>query len=431
MWPRAFVVQVFTILLLVVQPTTAGSFPDAAPRSEGGRVPHLVRSVTVDGGENGQDEARGLSVADDGTVYVTGYVTVAGQGRNIWLAKYDRTLAFLDSVTINGPADGDDEGYTVAFDESGFVYLVGYQSEVGEQHNIWVGKFDSDLTLLDDLTINGSENDDDDAYGVLFDEVTGHLYVAGTLREVGEGANIWLATFNTDLVLQDGPTILNGPIDNTDKARFMTFDDSRHLFVSGSMTQAVTDYDIWIGKFNDDLSFVDHVVVAGPTTDEDKGYGIVFEPPDSVIVTGTMIEPNESYNIWMAKYDTDLNPVDSYTINGPVDDEDVAYMMARDPAGRIFHSGTYTEVDGGSNIWLAEFDSEIELKGWTTVDGPAGGYDTGISVAIGPLGDLYVSAVVSDATEGLNIWIGRFDVTTVFADGFESGDTFEWSATIP
>ncbi len=106
---------------------------------------------------------------------------------------------------------------------------------------------------------------------------------------------------------------MNGPVgDDTDKARFMAFDDTRHLFVSGSMSQAMTDYDIWIGKFEDDLDFVKQVMVAGPTTDEDKGYGIVFDGSDTIFVTGTMIETDESYNIWMAKYDTDLNPLDCH-----------------------------------------------------------------------------------------------------------------------
>jgi hypothetical protein len=390
----------------------------------------LLHSVTVDSGEGSNDEARGIAIGNDGNIYVTGYVTRAGNGRDIWLAKYDKNLVYLDSVVVNGTANGDDEGYTMAFDSDGYLYLVGYMTEAGENNNIWLGKFNSDLVLQDDITLSGSENDADDGYGILFDENTGNLYVAGTLREIGEGANIFLGIFDTDLVLQDS-IVLNGSINDTDKARFMTFDDSRHLFVSGSVTQAVTDYDIWIGKFQEDLTFVDEVIVAGPTNDEDKGYGIVFDGTDTVFVTGTMIEPGESYNIWMAAYDTDLDLLDSLTINGPVDGEDVAYLMTMDDRGRLFHTGVYTEVDGGSNVWVARFNTELELEAWTTLDGPAGGYDTGVGLVNGPDNDLYVSAVVSDPLEGLNIWIGHYDVSILFTDGFESGDTSSWSSMVP
>ena len=390
----------------------------------------LLHSVTVDSGEDGNDEARGITIGIDGNIYVTGYVTRAGNGRDIWLAKYDKNLVYLDSVIVNGTANGDDEGYTMAFDGDGYLYLVGYMTEAGENNNIWLGKFNSDLVLQDDITLSGSENDADDGYGILFDEVTGNLYVAGTLREIGQGANIFLGIFDTNLVLQDS-IILNGIINDTDKARFMVFDDSRHLFVSGSVTQAVTDYDIWIGKFQEDLTFVDEVIVAGPTTDEDKGYGIVFDGSDTVFVTGTMIEPGESYNIWMAAYDTDLNLLDSLTINGPVNGEDVAYLMTMDDRGRLFHTGVYSEVDGGSNVWVARFNTELDLEAWTTLDGPAGGYDTGVGLVTGPDDDLYVSAVVSDPLEGFNIWIGHYDVSALFADGFESGDTSGWSSMTP
>jgi len=431
MWPRAVVVSILAIQLLMLPALAADPLPEAIPLPVEGDVFHVLQSVTVDGGENGNDEARGISVAADGTVYVTGYVTVAGQGRNIWLGKYSRELVYQDSVTVNGPADGDDEGYTIAFDQTGNLYLVGYMTEAGEAHNIWLGKFDLDLGLLDQITVNGTDNDNDDAYGILFDSVSGNLYLAGTVRETGQGANIWLAIYDTDLDLVDDFT-RNGPVDDTDKARFMAFDDTRHLFVSGSMTEDLSrDYDIWIGKFKDDLTFIDDVTVAGPTTDEDKGYGIVFDGSDTLFVTGTMIETNESYNVWMAKLDTDLTVIDELTINGSEDGEDVAYMMTKGPSGRLYHTGTFTEAVGGSNIWLARFDPALNLEAWVTVDGPASGFDTGVGVAMGDNYDLYVSAIVSDPLEGLNIWIGHYDVSTAFADGFETGDTSSWSSATP
>jgi hypothetical protein len=358
-------------------------------------------------------------------------VTVAGHGRDIWLVKYDADLVLQDSVTVNGTANGDDEGYTVAFDGDGSIYLVGYMTGAAIGHDIWLGTFDADLELVDHTTVNGSENGDDDGYGILFDEVSGNLYVAGTVRETGEGANIWLAIYDTDLV-QLEEFKLNGPVDDTDKARFMAFDGQRHLFVSGSITENLDrDYDIWIGKFEDDLTFIDDLVVAGPTTEEGKGYGVVFGTTGTLFVTGTLAEPGEGWNIWMAEVDTGLNLLQSLTIKGPAYGEDVAYMMDADEAGNLYHAGVCTEPDGGSNIWLARFDTDLELEAWTTEDGPAGGYDTGVGIAVGPDHDLFVSAVVTSSAGDLDIWIGRYAIGLVFADGFESGGSLQWSTTVP
>ena len=429
MWPRGVVVPILVITSLVA-PSSAQAGSEVTAVSGEGNGFHLVNSVTVDGGENGNDEARGISVAADGTVFATGYVTVTGQGRNIWLGKYSENLVYQDSVTVNGAANGDDEGYTIVFDPSGNLYLVGYMTTAGEGHDIWLGKFDSDLVLVDSITVTGPGTDHDDGYGILYDSVSGNLYLAGTVRVSGEDANIWLAIYDTDLDLVKAIT-MNGPVDETDKARFLTFDDTRHLFVSGSMTDDLSrDYAIWIGKFEDDLTFVDDVTIDGPTTEEDKGYGIAFDGTDTIFVTGTMIETDESYNIWMAKLDTDLTILDQLTINGPVDGEDVAYLMQLGPSGRLYHTGTYTENVGGTNIWLARFGPSIDLEAWVTLDGPAGGYDTGIGVAVGNKNDLYVSAIVSDPVEGFNMWFGRFDLSAIFVDGFESGNPSAWSDAV-
>ncbi len=112
----------------------------------------ILQSVTIDSGESGLDEGRGVSIGPDDNLYITGYVTRAGNGRDIWLAKYDLDLGYIDSIVINGPANGDDEGYTMAFDDDGFLYVVGYMTEVGEYHDIWLGKFNLDLVFQNQWT---------------------------------------------------------------------------------------------------------------------------------------------------------------------------------------------------------------------------------------------------------------------------------------
>ncbi|UCH00969.1 MAG: SBBP repeat-containing protein, partial [Deltaproteobacteria bacterium] len=157
----------------------------------------IVSSISVDGGANEADEARGIALDEDGNLYATGYVTVNGN-RNIWLAKYDANLILQESIVVDGPANGEDVGYVIALDGSGYVYVVGYMTETGEGHNIWLAKYDTDLILQKQITVNGSANDTDEGYGILFDG-SGTLYVTGTLTEPGEGYNIWIAKYDMDL----------------------------------------------------------------------------------------------------------------------------------------------------------------------------------------------------------------------------------------
>jgi hypothetical protein len=50
---------------------------------------------------------------------------------------------------------------------------------------------------------------------------------------------------------------------------------------------------------------------------------------------------------------------------------------------------------------------------------------------VGNNNDLYVSAIISDPVEDFNMWFGRFDISTIFVDDFESGSTGDWSSTNP
>ncbi len=62
----------------------------------------LLNSITIDGGYNLGDEARGVSVDSSGNIFLAGYITVPGQGRDIFLARYNEDLVEQDSVTVNG-----------------------------------------------------------------------------------------------------------------------------------------------------------------------------------------------------------------------------------------------------------------------------------------------------------------------------------------
>ena len=364
------------------------------------------KSLNIDGGSKGDDAAYGFIFDKDGNIYITGFVTVPGEDRNIWLAKYDSEMNLITDTIINGSADGEDTGYVFALDENDNLFIIGYMTETGEDHNIWIAKYDLDLHFKKQITVNGSKGETDDGYGILYDG-NGYLYAAGTIRETKGENNIWIAKYDTDLNLEKSITI-NRTADNTDKARFMVLDGKGHLFVSGSVTQEVSEYDIWIGKFDTDLNLLVDTVVAGPVAgEEDKGYGICLDEYGILYCTGTLTEPGQGYNIWLAKYDTNLNQIDYITRDGPLHGEDVAYLMVMDEAGYLYLTGVYTEPTGNENVWIGIYNRDLQLLSETTVNGSANAYDSGIGIACRP-DEIYVSGFLTEATEGGNIWFTRY-----------------------
>ncbi|MBN1330156.1 MAG: hypothetical protein JXA54_11840 [Candidatus Heimdallarchaeota archaeon] len=250
-------------------------------------------------------------------------------------------------------------------------------------------------------------SDTDEGYGIIYDGST-YLYIAGTIT-TSTGYDIYVGKLSKELAIVDY-FILNGPSNNTDKARFLVLDDLGYLYVSGSINNPGTHYDIWLGKLDSNLNLIANQSIAGSTSGEDKGYGLLIDNFGVIYIVGTMTEVGEGYNIWLAKYTNDLVLLKNITYNGPVNGEDVAYTIMFGEDSYFYLVGVYSEILGGSNILVAKFSTQLELKCYITVNGHNDEYDTGYGIIEGVGKTFYVSGFISDEFEGGNIWLAHYEI---------------------
>ncbi|UCC18329.1 MAG: hypothetical protein JSV62_09450 [Promethearchaeota archaeon] len=367
----------------------------------------LIKSTNIDGPANDADGAIGMVMDEDGYLYVTGYITIPGQGKDIWLAKFDQDLNMMKNNSINGLANGDDVGYTLVFDENNSLFLLGYLDQGGTGNDIFLARFNStDLSMEKATMINGPASGTDDGYGILYNPGDKNIYIAGTVEDPIEGQNIYLAKFYTNLTLIKN-VMFNGPSSSTDKGRFLALDSSGNLYVSGSKSRAGTGYDMWLGKFDTNFTLINEIIIAGPTSGEDKGYGIVIDS-DIIYLAGTINHSSQGFNIFLAKFDNNLNQLKNVTLNGPLNGEDVAYSLILDRNDNLILTGVYSESPGDSNIWVGIYNSQLNLLTYDTVDGSSHGYDTGYGVILGTTNNFYVSGFVDEPLENTNIWIAQY-----------------------
>ncbi len=154
----------------------------------------LLWADVVDSGAGASaDNAFAIAVGP-AEVYAAGVLDTAGQDGNIWLRKYSLAGAVLWTRTVNGPASGLDYAMGVTVDRAGGVWVTGFVNVAGQGRNVWVAKYDSNGNLLWTDTFNGAANGNDQGSDVLIRGAA--LYVAGSETVAGQGTNLWLRKYD-------------------------------------------------------------------------------------------------------------------------------------------------------------------------------------------------------------------------------------------
>jgi len=364
----------------------------------------LPSSTTFNGSGNGYDEGYGIATDSSGNVWIAGWVN--GPSKDIWVAKYNSSLVLQASATFNGSANNVDTGYGIATDSSGNVWVTGSLLNVGSEFdNIWVAKYNSSLVLQASATINGSSNSSDRGQGITTDS-SGNVWVTGQIDE-NTGDNIWVAKYNSSLVLQASATI-NGSGIAFDQGTGITTDSSDNVWVTGSVNETSEADNIWIAKYNSSLVLQASATINGSGNTNDSGQGITTDSSGNVWVTGSVNETSEGSNIWVAKYNSSLVLQASATINGSGNTNDYGTGIARDSSGNVWVTGWVFETSGDNNILVAQYNSLLVLQASATFNGSLDNVDRGYGIAADSSGNVWVTGGLSELSGGTNIWLGKF-----------------------
>ncbi|MBA7519179.1 hypothetical protein ES705_11254 [subsurface metagenome] len=165
-----------------------------------------VWTQTYNGPDNDDDYGFGIAVDGSGNVYLAGSEFVTEELLNIWVRKYNSDGNEVWTQTYNGTYNGNDYGFGITVDGSGNVYVIGLEWVSGESNNIWVRKYDSDGDEVWTQTYNGAADESDEGWGIAVDG-SGNVYVTGCESDAGlwkiwvgkydsEGTKVWTQTYN-------------------------------------------------------------------------------------------------------------------------------------------------------------------------------------------------------------------------------------------
>ncbi|MFH1957305.1 MAG: right-handed parallel beta-helix repeat-containing protein, partial [bacterium] len=366
----------------------------------------LQSSITV-GGSN--SSGYGVAVDTSGNVYVTGSVYY-GANKNIWVAKYNSGLILQSSTTINGSGNGNDSGNGIAVDTNGNVYVTGsvYESDF----NTWLAKYNSNLILQSSKTIEGSYNDY--GYGITVDN-NGDVYVTGVFGEPNNPI-IWVYKYNSNLIYQTGTTFDGrNAANSTDYGRGVTTDESGNVYVTGNIDNG-TNSDIWLAKYNSNLVLQSSMSINGSGNGSDSGYGVAVDTSGNVYVTGSVGEA--TYNIWLSKHDIgvggDTTPPADVTSFTATPGDTQATLVWTDPADADLDK--ILIVRNTNNSFTAPSDGTAYTDG--AASGPGGDWCENVAKAAETL-------LVTSLSNGTKYYFKAysFDTSTNYATGVSTNVT--------
>lgn len=147
----------------------------------------------LDASGGGNDFARSMAVDASSNIYITGFGTKTGQGNNIYTSKYSKTGTKQWTKNYNDINNTEDIGESISIDNSGNVFVTGYQvdpNNFGHSDVITI-KYNNSGTQQWASISGAGNNGDDNGTQVLADN-SGGCYVTGHLSQSGQNSTFYV-----------------------------------------------------------------------------------------------------------------------------------------------------------------------------------------------------------------------------------------------
>jgi uncharacterized delta-60 repeat protein len=203
-----------------------------------------------DGEANGTDY--GTSIASDaaGNIYVTGGSAGSATNQDYVTIKYNPLGRMHWASTYSSLGANYDEGRSLGVDGSGNVYVTGVLafSEGGTSDNFGTIKYNSSGVQQWVETYDGPAHIADEAFSIAVDQ-GGNSYVVGYGHGLTSGSDLTTIKYNTDGAQQWLATY-NSPANSTDTGFEIGLDSEGNVYVSGSRTGPDASLDYVLVKYS-------------------------------------------------------------------------------------------------------------------------------------------------------------------------------------
>jgi uncharacterized delta-60 repeat protein len=334
-----------------------------------------------------------IQLDSTGNVYVVGTRTVLSQ-KDIVLLKYDTTGGLLWATVYAGSANKDDIPKSMALDDSGNVYIVGYSNRgTPNQIDAITLKYNTSGILQWVRVYNGSGNGNDTGNQLKIDS-DGDICIVGTTYR--STPDILVIKYNSSGVPQ-WTKVYDGSGRGFDEGVALALDSADNVLVTGYVFNGSTrrsDY-VTIKYTTDGTSL--WAVSYNNNNRDDIPAAIAVDNLDNVLVTGKA--HNGTNNDYVTiKYNSSGVTQWTSQYNGPANGADIPTALCTDAQQNVYVTGA-SEGTATNDDWATLKYNSSGVQQWVKRT-RTGGDDTPNALHVDSSYNVYVAGEVRGTTSG-------------------------------
>ncbi|MCP4290374.1 MAG: T9SS type A sorting domain-containing protein [bacterium] len=372
-----------------------------------------------DSPDGDDDEGWAMAVDNAGDVYVAGYSTNS-EGYDQWhTIKYDTNGVEQWTATHSGTGGDDDYAYAIVVDANGNVYVTGSAYNTGTRSDLATIKYNSNGVEQWVAVYNGSGNDNDCAYDIAVDG-SGNVFVTGysistsgyddcvTIMYDASGTEQWV-------------NIYNGTGNERDWGSALVVDGSSNVFVTGMSENAAGNRDGLTIMYDSTGAQQWLNLYDGDFHGSDNTRDITLDGLGNVVVVGVTEITQNNYRCLTIKYNS--SGVEQWTTiyNGVEDEGASGTCIVSDGLGNTYVGGDSRSLVTGKDFCTIKYDSSGVSQWVATYNGPDDGHENVIAITLDGYGNVYVTgdvetpstdydwATVMYDSQGIEQWTGAYN----------------------
>jgi hypothetical protein len=265
-----------------------------------------IASATYASNPSGGDYAHGVAVDGKGNIIITGR---AYNGTNVdyFTIKYDQNLIVIASAAYNGVGNGDDEALGIVIDNNGNIIVTGY-SDNGVKFNFFTIKYLGSPTISSIFPLGGNQGE---TLGLIINGL--NFYEGADITFNGTGILVNSVNFISSMEIRANITVASDALSGMRDTTVTNIDEASGMLVSGfEIRENISYQDGENSRFvklspkiitpnGDGINDVANFIFTNPNNETVEG--MIFDLSGSVVKDG-LVQNSDTSLIWDGRDDS-------------------------------------------------------------------------------------------------------------------------------